>query len=63
MIDEKELIEALDLLLKIKKIKIDSGYMAGVYNGVETVRCVLTGEEPKFIENPDKMGRSFYRWN
>ncbi len=30
-----------------------SGYMAGLYNGLQITKSIITGEEPKFADNPD----------
>ena len=50
---EKALSDIEDLL-KVQKQSINTGYMAGLYNGLEVARCCITGGNAELCNNPDK---------
>ncbi len=47
-------LSKLEDLIKIQeKSNSVSGYMAGLYNGLQIAKSIITEEEPKFADNPD----------
>ena len=48
-------VKDIEELEEIQKSEVESsGYMAGLYNGLDVAKCCLTGEEAQLVENPDK---------
>ena len=50
----KRVVKEIESLLRIQKGCIDTGYMAGLYNGLEIARRCIIGGDVELINNPDK---------